>query len=170
MLICLKGIFFFQSWSCGSFGVRRHFKLFWVKVMLEGWRMLDKRSKKKKKKKDVDRRLAWSSAVVPVPSQECRPFCRFCCCKMVQPDRRHNTATPGMMLSRWVCVCVTLTYTHTHTHSSGMHGLGRAPRQHPPAFHFPLSSKVTDTPIFFWSLSLFSIELALCQMLKLASG
>lgn len=102
---------------------------------------------KKKKKKDVGRRLACSGAVVPVPSQECRPFCRFCCCKMVQPDRRHNTATPRMMLSHWVCVCVSHAYKHTH--SFIRHAWARScSRQQPPAFHFPLSSKVMDTAIF----------------------
>lgn len=103
---------------------------------------------KKKKKKDVGRRLACSGAVVPVPSQECRPFCRFCCCKMVQPDRRHNTATPRMMLSHWVCVCVCLTLINTHTHSSGMHGLGRAPDNNPQLFIFPWVQRSWILPSF----------------------
>lgn len=146
MLICFKKVLFvFPVSVLWLFWGQDRF--FWVKVVLEGWRMSDIWSEKKKKKKDVGRRLACSGAVVPVPSQECRPFCRFCCCKMVQPDRRHNTATPRMMLSHWVCVCVSHAYKHTH--SFIRHAWARScSRQQPPAFHFPLSSKVMDTAIF----------------------
>lgn len=147
MLICFKKVLFvFPVSVLWLFWGQDRF--FWVKVVLEGWRMSDIWSEKKKKKKDVGRRLACSGAVVSVPSQECRPFCRFCCCKMVQPDRRHNTATPRMMLSHWVCVCVCLTLINTHTHSSGMHGLGRAPDNNPQLFIFPWVQRSWILPSF----------------------